>query len=262
MKILVIGDSHLEIHSSIKRFKWLGDLILEEQPEVIVQIGDFVSLDCLSHWDYKHRARMEGKRYYAEIEKGNEALYLMELPMNKMNVFRSKNKKKQYKPRKIWHLGNHEERLNKYLEDRPELIDSFNLPEEIGALGRGWEIIPYKEYSKVGNILFTHIPINNANQPISGKYLCDKALSIHDTNVVFGHNHKLEFSTEARHGEDERLFALSVGCFIDGIPAYAAGGKGHKSWWRGVVMLDHMLDYENITDIKTISLERLRRDFG
>jgi len=259
MKILVIGDCHLEPNQPIDRFRWLGRFIAEEQPEVIVQIGDFVSLDCLSHWDYNHRARMEGRRYKDEITYAQKALHALEQPVRNLNAVNKRNKKKLYTPHKIWHEGNHEDRLNKYVEDRPELIGSLVLARAIGVYNYGWDLIPYKEYSKVGNILFTHIPINGANQPISGKYLCDKAISMHETNIVFGHNHRLELSTESRHGRDTRLFALSVGCFIDGIPAYARGGKTHKSWWRGVVMLYHE---EDETDIKTISLKRLRRNFG
>ena len=199
MKILVIGDSHLEANSSLERYEWLGKFIVEEKPEVIVQIGDFVSMDCLSHWDYNHRAKMEGRRYQDEVRIAKEALRLMEHPMEVANKYSRESKKKLYHPRKIWHEGNHEDRLRKYLEDRPELIGSFNLSEEIGAVKRKWEIVPYKEYSKVKDLLFTHVPFNNANQPISGKFICDKALVTHDRNVIFGHSHRLELSTDARH---------------------------------------------------------------
>lgn len=108
MKILVIGDAHVEQDQDLRRFDVLGKFIVEQRPEAIVSIGDFMEMACLSAWDADKRLKMEGLRYQKEIEAGNQALDLIDDKINAYNERQSENKKRQYNPQKVYVEGNHE----------------------------------------------------------------------------------------------------------------------------------------------------------
>ena len=76
-KILVVGDAHVSTEENLNRFEYANALIMEKRPEVIVLMGDFITLNCLSFWDKDKRKSMEGRRYQEEIENANKALDLM-----------------------------------------------------------------------------------------------------------------------------------------------------------------------------------------
>ena len=50
-KVLAIGDAHDGPRIAKDRFRWFGRLAAETRPDVIVQIGDFLSLDSLCRYE-------------------------------------------------------------------------------------------------------------------------------------------------------------------------------------------------------------------
>ena len=72
MKHLVIGDSHAKPGISNRRFEWLGKLILDEKPDVIIDIGDFEDMPSLSSYDVGKKS-YEGRRYIKDLESAWEA---------------------------------------------------------------------------------------------------------------------------------------------------------------------------------------------
>ena len=49
-RVLAIGDAHDGPRIPKDRFRWFGRLAADTQPDVIVQIGDFLSLDSLCRY--------------------------------------------------------------------------------------------------------------------------------------------------------------------------------------------------------------------
>ena len=107
-KILVIGDAHVTNNQSLRRFDWLSGLIASTAFTHVVVMGDFLTLNSLSAWDRDKRLLMEGRRFYKEIDAGNEAL----------------DKITSNIPNKIFIEGNHEDRLPRYIQHHPEFDDT------------------------------------------------------------------------------------------------------------------------------------------
>lgn len=246
-------DSHVNREQDLTRFKKLGNLIVEEKPDIIISTGDFVSLDSISYWDSSKKLKLEGRRYSLDIESGNNALDLLEDPLNKLQYSQKKNKSKQYKPDKYFLKGNHELRLERYIEINPQMEGAINVEEDLRLYERGWNIIPYKHYLELNGILFTHVPVGANHTPISGKYGIHSALDLLSKSCVFGHFHRLETANKMRHGSTEIIQALTCGCFFEGTDDYAEGGC--NSYWRGVILLD--VFKPGRFDINTISMEKL-----
>ena len=256
-KILVIPDSHVMPHEDLRRFELLGEFILSEEPDVIVQIGDFMTLDAFSEWDMNKRAKMEGRRYEEEIRAASTALDLIFNPMLSLRERQKEQKRKQYSPEVFWLEGNHEDRETRYLDYHPELIGTLDYKRAIGLTDSRYPltVVRYKEYVTIGDIGFTHIPITNNNSvSIGGKNVLAKALDLHHHSVVFGHTHRLGYSSDTRHGSPRLLQALNVGCYIDVVPEYARGSL--MNWWAGLVMIHQ---YENGPfDFETFSMNVLK----
>lgn len=57
--ILVIPDAHASPKHNNSRFDILGKFILDRQPDIIVNIGDFADMEALCSYD-KGKASFEG----------------------------------------------------------------------------------------------------------------------------------------------------------------------------------------------------------
>lgn len=258
---LVVGDCHVEQDEDLTRFRALGNYIVEQQPENIVIIGDFLSLDSLSAWDRNKRAVMEGRRFGLELKHAAKALDLMELPTKLYNKRKKKIKHKQYRPNRIFISGNHEDRWFRYLDQHAELIDVIDIWKEIGLYKYGWKVTPYREYIYLNGVGFTHVPMNGINKPVGGVTALRKAATEHANSVVYGHSHKLGLETFTHHGKNERqIMSLNVGCFFEGVPQYAKGSLLSKDWWRGVIMLRHLND-DGLINVSAIDMQTLLNEY-
>lgn len=259
--VLVIGDAHVDDEQDLRRFRHLSNYIIKHQPEYIVIIGDFLSLNCLSEWDRNKRMKMENRRYWKEIEAGNTALDLLEEQINVYNEAQTKaNKKKRkplYQPKKVYIEGNHEYRLPRYLDSDPVFAGVISIEEDLKLVKRGWGIVPYKEGYIINGVNFTHIPITGMGKALANPMVAQKALKLYATSVVFGHTHTLDHAAEHRHGAKHLNQALSVGCFFEHVDEYAVGSK--TDYWRGVVSLN--IYSENRFDVTTTSMSRLLKEY-
>lgn len=244
-KILVIGDCHVTNKQSLRRFKWLGNYLQDNPVSHLVIMGDFLTLNSLSAWDRDKRLLMEGRRFFQEIDAGNEALDLLELGQYE-NIT------------KVFIHGNHEDRLTRYVQTHPELADERTTVASLLQLKeRGFQCTAYRDYTSIGGIYFTHIPFGKARE-ISGKDICSKAEQVTVNSVVFAHTHELHTSCVHKEGQKHLQQILNVGCFFEEDEEYV---KGHMTnYWKGIVELDNY-SYGRF-DVKTTAMGRLKREYA
>lgn len=258
--VLVVGDAHVDETQNgagLDRFTALGNKIAAEQPDYIIIIGDFVSLNCLSDWDRNKRKTMEGKRYQLEIAAGNEALDRMMAGIARAYEATKRAKKKPYIPTVVYIEGNHENRLTRFLAVDPTFEGTVNLEQDLQLEERGIVFIPYKDIYNIDGVSFTHVPIGGTGKPIGNPGVSAKALRLFAGSVVFGHTHTLDHCAEHRHGYPHLCQALSVGCFFEHVDEYAKGAR--TDYWRGLVDLD--IYGTNRFDIATTSMSQLKRKY-
>ncbi len=254
MQTLLVPDAHVTCHEDLSRFTQCGNLIVDRQPERIMIMGDFVSLDSLSDFDMNTRLLMEQRRYEQDIRAGNVALDLMLRPLQDYNKRMVEGKRKTYRPEIVFLEGNHEYRATRYVQSHAELEGFIEVSRDLRLSDRGIRFIPYRGFYRVDGTTFVHAPMNKANQPISGKYAVARALERYSGNIVFGHTHRWEYMEEKRMDCDANNTALACGCFFEVCPEYAEGAE--NNWWKGLTILHH---HENGWDIEQISLARLGR---
>ena len=211
---LVVPDCHVGPNQDLSRFVSLNNLILNKQPTNIIFMGDFITLESLSNWDLNKAGIMEGRRYQEDINSGIKALKLC-----------LKDVKETYNPNLIFIKGNHENRLDRYLDSKPELKQHLDLNKDLKLKEFGFDsIVEYKEYCDIMGTLFTHSPMNAANQCVSGKFAIHRAAEMTHTSLVFGHCHRKETVNFYRHGADDITQVLTCGAFFEHTDSYAYGG--------------------------------------
>jgi predicted MPP superfamily phosphohydrolase len=241
---LVVPDAHVSPDQSLKRFELLNKLILDKQPDNIIFMGDFVTLESLSNWDLNRAGIMEGRRYHEDVEAGRKALELT-----------LKSVKGVYSPKIVFLMGNHEERLSRYVETKPELSDHLNIEVDLQLKYLGVDIIiPYREYYTINGVDFTHAPMNAANQACSGKFAIHRASEMTNNSLIFAHTHRKEGVNFYRHGADDIVQVMMCGAFFEHTDSYALGSLQH--YWRGCIILNHWK--HGRFDVEEYSIARLK----
>ena len=262
LNVLAIGDSHVSADDTdLERFATVSQHIKKTKPEVIVLMGDFLTLDCLSAWDRNKRAKMEGRRYANDIEAGNLGLDILFTDMRLLQSKQRKNKKKVYNPSIYYLQGNHEERLDRYLEIDPTFQGHVSVENDLQLKSRGITWVPYRTYLDIDGVGFTHIP-HSAMGPVGSSGLqvsvCKKALQYVDGDVVFGHTHKLEVGHKTLTRGRQNM-AINVGNMLSRQGEEYMEGK-LSDWWSGVV--DICIDDGHIAGHQATSRSLLEKVYG
>ena len=259
MKVhLVIPDSHAKHDVPNDRFELLGKFIMDLRPDVIINIGDMADMESLSSYD-KGKKSFEGRRYQKDIAAVKDALEKMHRPMFSYNTKQRALKQKQYLPKMIMCLGNHENRINRVVENHPELDGTIST-EDLGYENWGYDVQPFMSPILVDGILYSHYFVTGImGKPISGLHPAYSIIQKKYQSATQGHSHLLDYKI-VTSGDGRKIQGLSVGCFLekDQYEAYA-GEEANAMWWRGVVV-KHIT--ENGYDPEFISIERLEKMYG
>lgn len=240
---LVIGDIHdSHKHSSVRRMKAVGRFILDIQPDEIIQMGDWGDFPSLSF--YAKNGTIEGLKK-PTVQQDFDAFELsvkaVATPLIKYQEKIKLQKGKLYLPKFIYIKGNHEFRVDRYLNFAPELRDmrDFNLDDILGKyFGRNkTRIIPYKQFYESGNIQFTHSVFVQGKE-IRGVNPCRQVALMTTKHTVYAHTHKKDSYALPLLGQEDRIrAAINVGCFLD--PGQMEDYADHTTtgWWRGVNLI-------------------------
>jgi hypothetical protein len=259
---LIIPDSHCNPSTSNRRYEWLGNLIVDRRPDIIVDLGDFGDLATLGVYDRGTKAAW-GKYYKDEVEhikKANKIVF--DEPVRRYNNTHAKAKKAKYAPRKIRLGGNHEEgRINAFLHKNPEWVGHISI-DDLGFRDYGCEYVPFLRPFHFSNVAFSHYwyvktqryPIGTAKQILKNNH----------KSSVSGHAHSYDLATD--YGIDgKRMTAIIAGCYLD--PEYNAetfnytGGHGTNQWTNGLTWL-HDVNHYGEFDVEFISTDRVRQMYG
>lgn len=253
MNVLVVPDSHCKPGVSNERFTWLGRLVEEWRPEVIVEIGDLFDMPSLSDYDTGKHC-FEGRRYKEDLLAGQDAYRLLEKEISKASW-----RGRKYNPIRWKLLGNHEERILRVLNRDPRLIGTIGV-EDLGVEQWGWQTPSYLSPVEINGVFFNHYMVSGVmGRPIGGENpataLCNK---MHRSCVV-GHLHLFDYS-ERSDVQGNKIQSTVVGCFLDKNQVEAYSGEAQKMWHNGVVKLHNV---ENGSyDLETMSISRLEKTYG
>lgn len=243
---LIIPDSHAHPDFNNDRYDWLGELINDVRPDVVVDIGDWFDMASLCHYD-KGKKSFEGRRYTRDVAAGIEA-------QDRLYAITRRAKKKL--PRFVRCLGNHENRINRAVE-QDAVLEGVISTRDLQSKEYGWEEYPFLEGVEIDGITYQHYFTSGVmNRPIGGEHAAYQLLMKQHRSVTQGHAHTFDYCI--RSAGDRQIMGLVAGVFQDYDAEYA--GPANNLWRRGVVIKTNVQDGEY--DLQWIGMDRLRDAYG
>lgn len=252
MKHFIIPDCQVRPGDDFNYLRKIGQYIADKQPDVIVCLGDFADMPSLSSYDVGKR-QYEGRRYNADVISVVEAMASLMRPIAELQVSQKKNKKKVYSPRMVMTLGNHENRINRAVDNDPKLEGLISV-NDLRYSDFGWEVFPFLDVVVIDDIAYSHyFPTGVAGRPAS---TANAQLSRKFMSCVSGHQQGLQIATGHR-ADGRRLTSIIAGSCYEHDEDYL-GPQGNKHW-RGCLMFHEVNDGQ--FDLMPVSLDFLNKRY-
>lgn len=219
-RVFLINDVHIPFHSIDAITAAIG-FAKKEKPDCVLLNGDILDFFKLSRF-----VKDPAKRSFSE-------------ELNMFKEFFQVLDKQFPKAKKIFKIGNHEERYEHFLWTKvAELdgVDEFELSNILKARANGIEVVKDKRIINYNglNIIHGHEFSSGFFSPVNvarGLYLRGK------TSAIQGHNHQTSEHTETdMNGKITTTW--SVGCLAELHPQYAPINK----WNHGFAIIDAAKD--------------------
>lgn len=253
MDIVVIADTQIDKDSPIDHLHALGKYIWEYKPEYIIHIGDHWDFPSLS--SYATPSDLEGLRLVSDITSGLEAFKAITANIDSKNAKRSK--KDKYKPKKHFLMGNHENRLKRFIDNQPILYGLINFEEMIED--EGWEVHGMCKPLWIHDICFNHYMEN----PMSGRPMggsMESKLNKLPHSFVHGHQQQFQFARR-QNLQGKPHFGVCAGSFYMHDEAYRGANNTEIRGFLHLKGFTNRYGYQDY-DVEFVSLERLLKDYS
>lgn len=236
-KHFVIPDCQIRNGDNFGFLYKIGQYIVDKKPDVIVNIGDFADMPSLSSYDRGTRS-FEGRRYKKDVEAVHEAMAVLFNPIDEYNARQRKNGKKQYLPRLVLTLGNHEQRIQRAVDLDPKLEGVLSIGD-LKYHEFGWEVYPFLDVVVIDGVAYSHYFTSG----VLGRPATSAAAQLNKKHqsCVAGHQQGLQVHM-AQRADGKRLTSVIAGSCYEHDEDYM-GPQGNRHW-RGCLMLHSVADGE------------------
>ena len=202
-KIVVLPDVHMDT-SIPKAYEVVKKFIKDFKPDKVILLGDFMDVSAFSAWDLDKKRLMEGRRWEKEVELANSELDFLQ----------------KYSKQIIYLEGNHEDRVERYLDKHPEMEGMIEVPIVLNLKERKIDWYKMNELYKLGHCYFTHGMWIN-------KYHAQAHMARLGCNIMYGHTHRPQSDSMSMQMQ-KPIRAYGLGCLCDKAAPYL---KGRPSNW-------------------------------
>jgi predicted MPP superfamily phosphohydrolase len=244
---LIIPDSHAHPDHSNERYDYIGHLINDLKPDVVVDIGDFWDMSSLCSYD-KGLKSFEGRRYKRDVAAGIEA-------QDRIATIVKRQKKRL--PRFVRTLGNHENRISRAVERDPILEGTIGL-DDLQSKEYGWEQYSFLQPVEIDGVTYQHYFITGVSgRPIGGERHAASLLAKNFRSSTCGHSHLFDYCVRTDISGNS-LHGLVVGVYQDYDADFAGPANG---LWNAGVSVCRNVENGNY-DLQHISLKALAKEYG
>lgn len=255
---LILPDVQARIEDDFTFLSWVGQYIVDKEPDVVVCLGDFVDMKSLSSYDMGKKAA-EGARVAKDIEACEIAMEALMTPLYTHNKHRAKNKKAKYKPDMIMTLGNHENRINRYVNDYPHM-DDYLSTDALGFEGWGWDVHDFLAPVVRDGVKYSHFfprsPSGRVMQGTRGAPSARAQVMREGMSCTAGHMQGLDWAV-LPNGTGANYGLIAGSCYQHEEDYLTLQGT---QYWRGIVLKHEVED--GMYDPMFVSLNYLERRYG
>jgi hypothetical protein len=253
MKILVIPDCQIKEGVPTDHLTWAGNAIVDYRPDVVVNMGDFADMPSLSTHDIKGSKYFEGLRYKKDVEVTKAAMQVLLNPVKELQLKQKRNKEKVYNPRMIMLLGNHENRIDRAVNNNPTL-DGLISTKDL-CYERDWEVHPFLHPVFINGVGFNHYwPVGAMGRPASTAAAIINKLHM---SCIAGHQQGKQVAYGKR-ADGKPICSIITGSYYLHDESYM--DQLSNKHWRGLVMLNEVNDGH--FDEMFLSVEYLGRRYN
>lgn len=253
MKILVIPDCQVREGVPLDHLTWAGKAVVDYRPDVVVNLGDFADMPSLSTHDKPGSKAFEGLRYKKDIDVAKKAMELLLAPLKAEQQRLKKNKEKAYKPRMVLTLGNHENRINRAVNNNPTLEGLISVSDL--EYSKDWEVHDFLHPVFIGGVGFNHYwPVGAMGRPAGTPAAIISKLHM---SCVAGHQQGKQVAYGKR-ADGKAICAIIAGSYYLHDESYM--DKLSNRHWRGLLILNEVND--GCFDELMLSIEYLERKYG
>lgn len=252
---MIVPDTQLKPGVPMEHLRWAGEYLVEKQFDTCIVLGDWADMPSLSSYD-KGKKSFEGRRYKADIEAAIRGMELFTAPLREYNAHKARLKEKQYKPRLILCLGNHEERILRAIEDDAKLEGVIGI-EDLKYESFGFEVYPFLEVVMVDGIAYSHYftsgvmgrPVTSARALVKAKHC----------SAVMGHVQACDVFLNETRADGTPIIGIFAGTFYQHQESYL-GPQGN--FCRRQLVVLNEVDGRGGCDPMFVSMDYLRRKYG
>ena len=253
MKILVIPDCQVKEGLSTDHLMWAGKAICEYKPDVVVNLGDFADMPSLSTHDKVGSKYFEGLRYKKDINAAKDAMKVLLSPLRDLQSKQKKNKEKVYKPRMVMLLGNHENRIDRAVNNNPTLEGLISVKDL--EYEKDWEVHSFLHPIFINGVGFNHYwPVGAMGRPASSPASIISKLHM---SCIAGHQQGKQVSYGKR-ADGKPITAVIVGSYYLHDESYM--DQLSNKHWRGLLVMHEVEDGH--FDEMFLSIDYLERKYN
>jgi hypothetical protein len=250
---LIIPDTQAKPNVPTDHLGWIGQYILDKKPDVIVHLGDHADMESLSSYDVGKKT-FEGRRYKADIEAANEAFDILCDPLDTYNERVRATKHAQYLPERHLLLGNHEDRINRAINDDPKLDGTIST-DDLNYKAHGWNVHPFLKPVEIDGIHYAHYWA----APMTGRPYGGTAagrLSKIGHSFTMGHQQTLDYAVRFLSNGQQQCGLVAGAAYLHNEDYKGYQGNAH---WRGIIVKHEVSD--GAYDPMFVSLSYLCRKY-
>jgi hypothetical protein len=185
----------------------------------------------------------------------------MRAPLDNLNARYRANRKKQYHPRFVMCLGNHENRINRVI-NADAVLDGTISMADLHYEDYGWEVHKFLDEVLIDGVSYSHFFVSGVMaRPIGGENPATMLLNKRHKSCTAGHLHLADWSVRTEAG-GKHIMGMLVGCYVEDDEEYVPKSV-NQMWWKGVVIKRNVID--GIYDpefLSMFSIKRLAAHYG
>ena len=237
MKHLVIPDVQVRAEDDLTFLRWIGEYIVEKKPDKVICIGDFADMPSLSSYD-KGKRSFEGRRYTKDCAAAIKAMSVLMSPLEEYNLKQRATKHATYTPELYLTLGNHENRINRAVNDDPKLEGMLST-KDLQYEAFGWNVYPFLDVVLLDGVAYSHYFVTG----VMGRPCSSAAAQLNKKHMscVAGHQQGLQIATGTRADGNLIHSVIAGSCYEHNEDYLGPQGNNH---WRGILVLHDVHDGE------------------
>lgn len=252
-KHLIIPDTQVKPGQDLEHLRWAGQYAADKEPDVIIHIGDHWDMPSLSSYDVGKKS-FEGRRYSHDITAGIIGMEVFLEPIRDKQRAYARGHRKRWNPRMVFCMGNHEQRIERAINNDPKLEGLIGY-QDLKLAEMGWEVHDFLEPIVIDGVAYSHYftsgtmgrPVTSARAMLTKKMMSCVMGHVQQRDIAFG-----------QRADGKRLTALFAGTYYQHNEDYL-GPQGNVQW-RGIWMLHEVTD--GSFDEMPISINYLEKKYG